>query len=77
MSNSSEHVLPNANGGWSVVRSGSSRASKVFRSQPEAVRYARGLARRTGSDLVVHRRDFTVGGMESFEKQLPERRAKR
>ena len=61
-----QHVLPDLSGGWRVVRSGSARASRVFRTHTEAVQYARNKARREGALLFVHREDGTIQEMDSF-----------
>lgn len=37
MSKKSQHVVSNQNGGWSVRKTGASRASKVFSTQNENV----------------------------------------
>lgn len=75
MSADSEHVVPNLTGGWRVVRRGSARASRVFKSQADAVRYARQKARKERTDLFVHREDFTVQQIDSFgSDSMPARR---
>jgi len=66
MSTNSQHVVPNFNGGWSVRRHGSTRATRVFASQSAAVAYARGRARKERTDLFVHRGDGTVKEMDSY-----------
>ena len=52
MSTTGQHVTPNLSGGWSVFRSGTTRASRVFRSHDAAVAYARAKARQTQADLL-------------------------
>lgn len=64
----SQHVVTNPHGGWSVVSSGSGRASKVFATQQAAVDHARDLARRNGSELFVHGRDGTIRERDSYGK---------
>lgn len=63
---SSQHVVRNPKGGWSVLRSGAERASKVFETQRDAVAYARDLAQRQGLELFIHGRDGQVRERSSF-----------
>lgn len=60
------HVAPNSSGAWAVLRSGASRASRVFKSQADAVAYARRMARKAGSSLYVHRLDGTIQHRDSY-----------
>ena len=62
----SQHVVSNPNGGWSVLRSGASRATRVFDNQADAVSYAKMLAEKEGTELYVHRRDGTIQERDSF-----------
>ncbi len=66
MSRTSRHVIVNAKGGWSVSQSGASRASRVFQTQADAVRYAVSVAKKERADLYVHRRDGTISRKDSF-----------
>jgi hypothetical protein len=60
MAKKSHHVVPDPEGGWSVKRGGSTRASKRFDTQGEAVSWARAVSRNQRSELVIHKRDGTV-----------------
>ncbi|PTQ84864.1 DUF2188 domain-containing protein [Nitrosomonas ureae] len=62
----SQHVVPNPNGGWSVRKTGASRASKVFEKQTEAIDYARTKARDEKTELYIHRRDGTIRERDSY-----------
>jgi hypothetical protein len=68
------HVVAHSSGGWSVHRAGAARASRIFSTQADAVRYGKEIARRERTDLYVHRRDGTVEKKDSFgEGQLAHR----
>jgi hypothetical protein len=54
------HVIRNPAGGWSVRKAGAARAARTFDTQAEAVSYARGLARQSGTELFVHSADGSV-----------------
>jgi hypothetical protein len=66
MSGASRHVIVNPKGGWSVSQSGAARASRVFQTQADAVRYATSVAKKEGTNLYVHRKDGTVSRKDSF-----------
>jgi Uncharacterized protein conserved in bacteria (DUF2188) len=66
------HVVPNPKGGWSVVRSGASRATRVFDSQQDALGFAKKLAKKESAELYVHRRDGTIQERDSYRQdRLP------
>src|SRR3954454_9155088 len=71
------HVITNLAGGWSVYRSGASRASRRFDRESDAVRYATHLARRERTKLFVHRRDGTVRRWNSYADDRSPQRGKR
>ena len=66
MSKSKQHVVPSQHGGWAVRRSGSSRASRIFLTQHDAVRYAKEVARKEGSDVYVHGVDGTIKQRKTY-----------
>ena len=60
MTKKSQQVIPNLRGGWSVKFYGSSRAIKAFKTQAEAVVWARARSKKNGFGLVIFCRDGTV-----------------
>jgi hypothetical protein len=62
------HVVPALDGGWSVRKSGTSRASKIFDTQDDAMRYGQTLAAKESSDLYVHKANGAVTAHESYKK---------
>jgi UDP-N-acetylenolpyruvoylglucosamine reductase len=66
MSKVNKHVVPGTTGGWAVKNAGASRASKVFDTQAEAVKYGRAAAKKTHSELFVHGRDGTIKERNSY-----------
>ena len=70
MSKKGRHVVSSTNikGGWAVRQSGAERASKVFSTQQEAVKYARTLAKKEQSELYIHGRDGRIRGRNSYGK---------
>ena len=66
MSKNSQHVVPNSEGRWRVLRSGASRATRVFESKEDAVGFAKTRAKRAHADVYVHRRDGTIQERDSY-----------
>ena len=61
-----QHVVPNPKGGWSVLRSGAARATRVFDNKEDAVGFARRLAKKDSAEFYVHRRDGTIQERDSY-----------
>lgn len=59
------HVVP-SNGRWSVRRSGSVRASKIYKTQQEAIDEARSRARSEHGELYIHGRDGRIRERDSY-----------
>ena len=55
-----QQVIPNLRSGWSVKSYGSTRAMKTFKTQAEALAWARERCKRNGLALSVHGRDGSV-----------------
>lgn len=53
----SNHITKHPQGGWQIKKSGASRALKKFRTQKEAIEYAKGLEETTGTAYVIHKAD--------------------
>lgn len=66
MNKRSQHVVPNPKGGWSVRKSGAERASGVFKTQADAIKRGKELAKSEGAELYVHRSDGTIRTKNSY-----------
>lgn len=60
-----QHVVPN-NGQWQVKRQGSEKATKNFETQKQAIDYARSIAIKQQSELVIHGRDGRIHDKDSY-----------
>lgn len=60
-----QRVLPHG-GKWAVKGDGNRRATRVTDTKTEAVKIAREIARRQGSDVVIHGRDGTIQDRDSY-----------
>ena len=69
MSKKAHHVVPN-NRKWSVRRAGSSRASRTYGTQKEAVEKARESARNQQTELYIHGRDGRIRERNSYGRDL-------
>jgi len=68
-----QHVMPNIDEGWSVYRSGSSRASRIFDTKKEAVKYGRVIAKSQGSTLVIHSKDGRIEESKKYAEPVAKR----
>ena len=71
------HVLPRK-GRWAVVREGNERATSIHRTQAEAAKAGREIARKDAAEFLLHAKDGRVrdrsdyGGDPSSPKEKPE-----
>lgn len=63
--NSTRHVVPNQDGGWSSKKGGADRASRNFETKKQAEQWSRDLSRKEGSELVIHKKDGTIQRKDS------------
>ncbi len=60
-----QHVVPR-NGKWAVRKSGSSKATKIFETQKQAISEGRRLAKSQHTELYIHGRNGRVRGRDSY-----------
>lgn len=65
MAKKNQHVVPVGNG-WAVKAEGQVVASVITTSQKAAIDYARQLARKGRSELVIHGRDGKIRDRNSY-----------
>lgn len=63
-----QHVLPHPDGGWQVKAEGNTQATARTATQKEAIDIARDIARREGSELIIHRPDGRIRDKDSHGK---------
>ena len=59
MSMTTQHVIRSSDG-WSVMRGGAKRASRTFKTQKEAISYAKKISKKQGAALYIHRSDGMI-----------------
>lgn len=68
MSRKTQHVVPNTEGGWSVKKGGSTRATKNFGDKDSAVKFGKEVAKHQKAELVIHKKDGTIQNPNSYGK---------
>ena len=67
MSKQSNHVVPSKEkGSWAVRKSGSTKSSKIFENQKEAIEYGRALSKKEKTELYIHRVDGRIREKRSY-----------
>ena len=61
-----QHVVPNADGGWSVIGEGNSKATKNTVTKKEAIDVARKIAKNQNSELVIHGKNGKIQDKDSY-----------
>lgn len=62
----SQHIVKNSSGGWAVKKGGSSKATKVYSTQREAVDAGREIAKRQKAEFYIHGRDGKIREKDSY-----------
>lgn len=65
MPRNDRHVVPR-NGKWAVRKSGSTRVSRYFKTQSEAIEAARDIAKREHTELYIHGSDGRIRERNSY-----------
>ena len=60
-----QHVTPKGDK-WQVKRENSTRATKLFDTQKEAIDYGKSIARNQQSELVIHNRHGVIRDKDSY-----------
>ena len=67
MAKENQHVVPLGRG-WAVRSAGSSRLTIITDTKKDAVEYAKGVAKRNGSELIIHTKDGKIRERNSYAK---------
>jgi len=49
------HITKHKNGGWQVKKEGAQRALKLFKTQKEAIDYAKVIEKEKGTGYIIHK----------------------
>lgn len=61
-----QHVTPHKDGGWQVKGAGNTKATKVTKTQIEAVSIAKNIAKNNKSELVIHNKSGRIRQKNSY-----------
>lgn len=59
------HVVPSKSG-WSVRKSGATRASKTFKTKQDATTYGIEHGKKASTELFIHNRDGKIASKRSY-----------
>lgn len=65
MSKKNQHVVPNKSG-WGVKGAGNSRFTVITTTKTEAEKIAREIAKKQGSEIIIHRKDGKIQDRDSY-----------
>lgn len=66
MTKKTQHVVKSADGGWAVKKGGSSRATKVYETQKEAIAHGREIAKSQKAEFYIHGEDGKIRDKNSY-----------
>lgn len=66
MVSKNQHVTPRPDGNWQVKAEKALRATAVTKTQGEAIRIARDIARNQKSEIFIHRPDGRIRARDSY-----------
>lgn len=61
-----QHVTPHKDGGWQVKGAGNSKATKITKTQSEAVKIAKRIAKNSKSELLIHNKGGRIRQKNSY-----------
>lgn len=61
-----QHITPNGNGLWQVIGAGNSKATKLFETQAQAIKYGKNIAQNQKSELLIHGRNGKIRSKDSY-----------
>jgi uncharacterized protein YdaT len=65
MAKKNQHVIPH-NNKWAVKGENNQKVTKTFDNKQDAVEYAKGIAKKQQSELIIHKGDGTIQDKNSF-----------
>tara|TARA_R110002072_G_scaffold159880_1_gene310954 strand:+ start:4325 stop:4561 length:237 start_codon:yes stop_codon:yes gene_type:complete len=61
----SQHIVKSSDG-WALKKGGSTKATKIFATQKEAVRHGRGIAKSQKAEFYIHGSDGKIREKDSY-----------
>jgi hypothetical protein len=66
MEKKTNHVVPARSSGWSVKKSGATKASRIFETKDEAIQYGRSLSKTEKTELYIHKKNGMIQNRNSY-----------
>lgn len=63
-----QHVVKTPSGGWAVKKGGTSKATKVHKTQKDAIDHGREIAKKQKVELYIHGQDGKIRQKDSYGK---------
>ena len=61
-----QHVTPSPGGGWQIKGAGNSKATKITKTQREAIAIAKEIAKNQHSELIIHNQKSRIRERNSY-----------
>lgn len=61
-----QHVTPHKSGGWQIKGAGNSKATKITKTQAEAIFIAKNIAKNKQSELLIHNKSGKIREKNSY-----------
>jgi len=61
-----QHVVKSPDGGWAVKKGGAAKATKVYKTQGEAIERGREIAKNQKAEFYIHGRDGRIREKDSY-----------
>lgn len=68
MAKKTQHIVKNPGGGWAVKKGGSSKATKIHKTQDAAIKHGRDIAKSQEAEFYIHGRDGKIRQKDSYGK---------
>lgn len=65
MAKKNQHVIPHKKD-WGVKGEGNQKITKIFDNKPDAIEYAKEIAKNQSSELIIHKGDGTIQNKNSY-----------
>lgn len=66
MTKKSQHVVKSSDGGWAIKKGGSSKATKIYETQKEAIVHGREIAKSQRAEFYIHGKDGKILEKNSY-----------
>lgn len=65
--------ITNVDDEWRVFRNKNTKATKIFKTQQEAIDYAKVLAKNNNGNILIHKKDGKIRQGHNYAKKSPKK----